>query len=222
MEQTIQYGQPPESPAEPRLKNGFEYLQQLLFAVRMDLFEAAYYGKLLRVKQLLEEGADVNKKNKYGWSPLYIASQQGNTEVVVALLEAGANVNLNHNNKCTALSSAIQNCRRDVVKVLLDAGADPNIKDGQGWTPLRYTMLFGLDSLTRVLLEAGAEPKLSDFRELRVQVLQPLGLMSYSTTPDDKTMETSVRAITSLRTLWSWKKRASLVSLRNHLLNVDD
>jgi ankyrin repeat protein len=36
---------------------------------------------------LLGNGADVNTRTKDGWTPLFLAAKNGNTEVVRALLE---------------------------------------------------------------------------------------------------------------------------------------
>eukprot|EP00959_Pyramimonas_sp_CCMP1952_P460641 9480226-Pyramimonas_sp.AAC.3 len=45
------------------------------------------------VRLLLEAGADVNRPNEDGESPLCVAVSEGHVEVVRALLEAGADVN---------------------------------------------------------------------------------------------------------------------------------
>ena len=45
------------------------------------------------VKALIEAGADVNKADNGGWTPLYRAAQNGHEAVVKALIEAGADVN---------------------------------------------------------------------------------------------------------------------------------
>jgi len=39
-----------------------------------ELLNACWNGDLEKVKQLLEEGADVNAKDKYGWTALMFAS----------------------------------------------------------------------------------------------------------------------------------------------------
>lgn len=55
-----------------------------------DLFKAAFDGNLDLVKTLLAANADVNAKAGNGATALYIASQQGHTEVVELLKKAGA------------------------------------------------------------------------------------------------------------------------------------
>ncbi len=45
------------------------------------------------VKELVEKGADVSKATNNGYTPLYMASQQGHEEVVRVLVEKGADIN---------------------------------------------------------------------------------------------------------------------------------
>jgi hypothetical protein len=48
----------------------------------------------------------VNVKNNYGKTPLHVAAERGQGEIIVALFEAGANVNALDNYKCTPLDYA--------------------------------------------------------------------------------------------------------------------
>jgi len=54
------------------------------------LLNACEIGDLEKVKQLLESGADVNAKNKYGWTALILASEEGHKEIVELLKSYGA------------------------------------------------------------------------------------------------------------------------------------
>jgi ankyrin repeat protein len=85
------------------------------------------------IKLLLERGANPNMcihptKN----CPLYIASQNGNLEIVKTLLDAGADINIINSENITPLVVAIINAHVDVVKVLLSYGAMTTIikRDG--------------------------------------------------------------------------------------------
>ena len=53
--------------------------------------------------RLIEAGADVNKVNNAGATPLWIASRDGMNEIVEALIEAGADVNTSVKNNYTEL-----------------------------------------------------------------------------------------------------------------------
>lgn len=46
----------------------------------------------LESKLLLENGAEVNAKNKPGWTPLHSAAGKGHTELCKLLLDHGAEV----------------------------------------------------------------------------------------------------------------------------------
>jgi ankyrin repeat protein len=54
------------------------------------LLRASIIGDVKKVKKLLKEGADVNAKDEFGWTPLHGAAILGHIEVVKLLLEHGA------------------------------------------------------------------------------------------------------------------------------------
>ncbi len=58
------------------------------------LSESNAFGSASRNRKLILAGADINVRNKYGVSPLWMASQEGLTEVASLLLKAGADVNV--------------------------------------------------------------------------------------------------------------------------------
>ncbi len=52
--------------------------------------QAAKSGDYATVKRFIEEGADVNAKNKYEFTVLMVALENGYTEVAKLVIEAGA------------------------------------------------------------------------------------------------------------------------------------
>ena len=114
----------------------------------MDLFEAADQGKIERIKELIEEGVDVNLQKENGYTALILASLYSNRtsslEIVKVLLqgqtclssqrrsavqrEAGADPNLQeiYRNTALMLASSQSNDKNslDTVKVLIDAHYD--------------------------------------------------------------------------------------------------
>lgn len=89
------------------------------------LWEAARKGDAAAVTALLDRGADVNAKFRYGTTALFKASERGNAEVVSVLLARGADVNVKDTfYGATALTWAIQNDHLDIVRALLDKGAE--------------------------------------------------------------------------------------------------
>ena len=90
--------------------------------INQELIEAAKKGNTTAVKALLEAGADVNTKDKKGWTGLLLAAVKGHTATVQALLDAGADVNAKAIG-VTALSLATRNGHTAVVQLLKKAGA---------------------------------------------------------------------------------------------------
>jgi len=88
-----------------------------------DLHEAAKFGDLSRVNDLIAAKADVNVKDEEGYTALMIASYKGHIEVVKALIAAKADVNAKANNNVTALMMASMNGHREIVRLLTKEGA---------------------------------------------------------------------------------------------------
>jgi ankyrin repeat protein len=94
------------------------------------LSEAARRGDAAAVKQLLDEGVDVNTKFRYGATALSYACDRGHLDVVKLLVERGADVNVRDTfYNATPLTWAVSPAmgRRpqhpDVVRLLLQHGA---------------------------------------------------------------------------------------------------
>src|SRR6185503_13995583 len=85
------------------------------------LFEAARKGDAAAVTALLDKGADVNAKFRYGTTALFKASERGNVEVVKVLLARGADVSVKDTfYSATAMTWALQNKHLEVVRALIE------------------------------------------------------------------------------------------------------
>ena len=73
------------------------------------LSKAAMCGRSNVVKILLDEGAEFDKANYLGETPLYLAAWQNHPDAVQVLLDAGADPNRTNYNGCTPLHHAARN-----------------------------------------------------------------------------------------------------------------
>ncbi|MFA5106684.1 MAG: ankyrin repeat domain-containing protein [Candidatus Micrarchaeia archaeon] len=124
------------------------------------LIDAARAGDLEGVKAALKAGADVNAKNKTGYTALIWASScWGHTAIVEALIVAGADVNAKNENGYTALILAAYWGHTATVKLLIKAGADVNAKNECGETALMKAKRRGylVTDIVALLRKAGAK-----------------------------------------------------------------
>jgi ankyrin repeat protein len=90
------------------------------------LHDAARDGDVERVKQLLNQGADLSEPDNTGEPPLLVASLAGHADVVVLLLERGSDIEIRNKGGLTALHAAAYGGHLDVVELLVAKGADIN------------------------------------------------------------------------------------------------
>lgn len=136
--------------------------------------------RLKAVEFLIEQGADINKRNKKGFTPfsniktsemldlcnshggvldLHTASSIGAYDKVIDLINTGSDINLKDGNGRTPIYLATESRQTSIVKVLLEYGADPNIQAQQpiGWTPLHLAAWEDLSEIAQILVEHGAD-----------------------------------------------------------------
>ena len=88
------------------------------------LFEAVRKGDAAAVTALLDKGADVNAKFRYGQTALFKAAERGHTAVVKVLLDRGADVKVQDTfYRATAMTWALDHGHAEVVSLLFEKGA---------------------------------------------------------------------------------------------------
>jgi uncharacterized protein len=87
------------------------------------LMEAAVRGNVGIMSLLLEKGADVNARDKDGWSALMGATVQGHLQAVNLLLEHDADVNAKNHGGETALVMAVGSKNTAIKDALVAHGA---------------------------------------------------------------------------------------------------
>ena len=125
------------------------------------------------VNWLLDNGADPNETDPYGWGPLHFAVPHAGPEVVSTLLAAGADPDIQTSSGATALHVAVRQAPGSVVSALLAAGADPDIRTHSGQTALHVAVWYAPESVVSALLAAGADP---NAREADEYALSPLDI----------------------------------------------
>ena len=85
------------------------------------MWEAVRTGDAPAVTALLDKGADVNAKFRYGSTALFKAAERGHTEVVKILLARGADVKVKDTfYQATALTWALQNDHFETVRAIVE------------------------------------------------------------------------------------------------------
>ncbi|XP_033099233.1 uncharacterized protein LOC117102891 [Anneissia japonica] len=85
---------------------------------------------------LLQDGSQVEVRDKHCVTPVHFASQNGQVEVLLALLANGANVNIRGYAGTTPLHVSAQANQFQSVNTLLNQGADITLVDDRGFTPV--------------------------------------------------------------------------------------
>ena len=119
------------------------------------MFEAVRKGDAAAVTALLDKGAEVNARFRYGQTALFKAAERGHVDVVKVLLDRGADVKVKDTfYGATATSWALDHSHVDVVKLLLDkdaSGVDEVLSSG---------VRSGNEALVKVALDkGGAKPQ---------------------------------------------------------------
>lgn len=136
-----------------------------------ELLTAAWEGDAQRVKELVALGADLESLDKLGNTPLHLAIENLNVEVVRVLIEAGADVNkktadgswtpLAH--ACDAVSDAASQLNKtpdnELLRLLVAHGADVDSPTWQGLTPLELLGSYLNKEAEAILMAAGARRK---------------------------------------------------------------
>ena len=121
------------------------------------LHEAAEKGELGVVKDLLEDGADVNKQDKKGKTALHYAATEGHSKIVRILIVKKGDVNVKDQNGETPLHFASYKGYLGIVETMVENGANINVKGINGFTPLHYALAHKDSEITRYLIEKGAD-----------------------------------------------------------------
>lgn len=146
---------------------------------KKDLLTAVSSNEVTEVRQLINQGADLDERNYETHTPLMIAALLGNREIVEMLLAAGADVDARRDDRRTALlllcsetsiggldglsiSYDQEGTRTSIASLLLQNGADVNATDSVGNTPIILAAAGNHTALVQLLLDNGANVNAKD------------------------------------------------------------
>ena len=112
------------------------------------------------IREEIERGADVNRRDEIGSTPLHRAAVDSGEEVVALLLREGADVNAqDYEYGATPLHLACHRGDFSIVATLLANGANPNFVTDEGNVAAAYSAARGDDKMLALLIEHGFDSK---------------------------------------------------------------
>ena len=144
----------PQAPAEAQTE-----------AQILTLADAAEMGDGALIRDLLQEGADVDARQIDGMTALHWAVFHDDVDVAGLLVRSGADVNAETRYGIPPLAVASTNGNATIVGLLLDAGADPNEYLEGGETVLMIAARTGNLEVVAGLLAKGADPNAQERRD---------------------------------------------------------
>ncbi|MGQ0673387.1 MAG: quinoprotein dehydrogenase-associated putative ABC transporter substrate-binding protein [Hyphomicrobium sp.] len=144
-----------------------------------ELANAVLGSDIQRIQFLVKKGADVDRRDRQGYTALHSASRHRDDPVLDALIAMGADVNATDQDGFTALHHAVLRNHPHAVTALLGAGAHGDARTRDGFTPLAMAIIedqykaamaliagqvpvataVGETSLTPLMLAAGKEER---------------------------------------------------------------
>ncbi len=109
-----------------------------------------------RIRFLLEKGADVNGRDKLGYTPLTNATRLGKSELTALLLNRKADPKLADRDGWTPLLYAAWLDDAESVRLLAERGVDIEATGGPGLSPLGVAAQYGKLKSVEALLALGA------------------------------------------------------------------
>ena len=120
------------------------------------------HALLRTVSILIESGAELNKPDSQGMTPLAAAISHEQPVVAKYLVDAGASLSARTSTGSYPLIEATKKGYHHLVENLIRGGAEVNSQDRLGRTALHSAVANGRRRTVEVLLQAGADPFIQD------------------------------------------------------------
>jgi ankyrin repeat protein len=170
--------------AEKEMAKTLKYRSREQNKALQKLIDAAMYGNLNQVQELIASGVDVNAIATCNRTALSLAIQGGKIPVIQALLDAGADPNLPDETDdglaanaplAEAASTFFATNRSEMVRLLIQRGANVNQQDAEGQTALMRTLSYSDIEVVKILVEENADLNIRDNDGNTVLMMAELG-----------------------------------------------
>lgn len=142
---------------DPELLNAGNKLQQTALAI------ASYSGHQEIVDFLIEKGADIHKKDKFGAMPIHMAVVKGHIEIVKKLVAKGADITAKTVNGKVPMQLAFEGEHTDIIELFLDRGIPINAPINDfGRTLLHKAAIMGKTKVANLLISKSADINIKD------------------------------------------------------------
>lgn len=126
-------------------------------AIAGEIHDLAKEGRTEKVQSLLKDHPDlVSATDDNGYTPLFLAADTGQKDVVKLLIASGADVNFKTGHGETPLAHAVVSSNKDVAELLLAHGADINYMGGDCQPVLLYAAAQHNQDMVKLLLQKKA------------------------------------------------------------------
>jgi hypothetical protein len=115
------------------------------------LHEAVRVNDLNLVKTFIQKKADLNKKDKYGYTPLHLAAKFNHYKIAKELISHNALVNTKDNFLDSPLIDSTKKGYTNMSKLLVCNGADVNTADKKGVTAFEYALKVNDVTIAKLL-----------------------------------------------------------------------
>jgi ankyrin repeat protein len=139
-----------------------EKAQMSAIEVSLALFSAADGNCTALATELLDGGASVDARDRFGARPLSHAARSGHLEMLELLLARGAPINARNLAGATALYFAAERGHVAIAQRLVERGADLKLTGHSGISPVAAAAYNGSDAIVELLLAHGADDRGAD------------------------------------------------------------